>query len=216
MNEILITIAETFGPSVLVVAIASLALWGIFRSFIKSQGTQISNLSNDNKEIRAELKERREEASEERQRSKEYRQRLELLTAEVETLQKSLTEERDRTTKLLKRIGSLSEQVTKIKSEHTSAIERIDGLASSIAEFTHYLEHSKSIDPNIIRRFEKTLNDHGQELVRLKEIVQRLHPSSEKVHKTVLSVFGDEQKTVSSEDLEAVLKSIILDKNESS
>lgn len=216
MNEILINLAETFGPSVFIFAIASLALWRVFVSFVKSQGDQISNLSNDNKEIRAELKERREEASEERQRSKEYRQQIESLTDQVETLKKSSTEQRARVNEMVKKVGGLSEQITNIKSEHASAIERMDGLASSIAEFTHYLEQSKSSDPNIIKRFEKALNDHGQELVRLKEIVGRLHPSSEAVHEAVVSVLGDEHKTVSAEDLEAILKTMILDEGDNS
>lgn len=216
MNEILINLAETFGPSVLIIAIASLALWRVFGSFVKNQGTQISNLINDNRGIRAELKQRKDEIHEERELSNKYRQQLESLSNHVDTLQKSLTEQRDQVTKLVKGMGSLSKQVIEIKREHASAMKRIEDLATSIADFTHYLEQSKSIDPTIVEKFENTLNDHGQELFRLKTIVERLHPSSAAVHEAVVSVFDNEHKAVSAEELEMVLKTMVPDEGDKS
>ncbi|EAR08769.1 hypothetical protein [Reinekea blandensis] len=212
----IIDVLTAYGPGVVLFVIASVGIYKVFQGSIdglkksnEALGQTNSRFESEIKDIRAELKERREEAQEEREQSKKYRAEVKELGSAVSSLENQLEKQSSLIKKLLENVAELSKEVSSIKEQHSSSVDRIDDIASSIANFTHHLEHSSSVNPEVIEFFEEKLNEHNLELVRLKDMVEGMSPTAVSIHDAVLSVLEEDAEVVTPEDLEAVLHTML-------
>ncbi|MGU3233118.1 hypothetical protein [Vibrio cholerae] len=190
----IIDVFSEYGPGMVLFVIATVAIYKLFQGSI--DGLKKSNealwqannrFESEIKDIRSELKERREEAQEEREQTKKYRAELKELGSTVYTLENKIEQQSLLIKQLLENVGELNKEVSLIKEQYSSSVDRIDDIASAIANFTYDLENSGSVDTKIIELFGKILSEHNLELIRLKNLIASMPPTSASVNDSVSS-----------------------------
>jgi chromosome segregation ATPase len=184
--QAIIDALSIYGPGIVMFAISSVAIYVLFQGSIDSLkkssealGKVNSRFESEIKILRAELKERREEAQEEREQSKKYQAEVKELGETVSSLENQLKEQNSLIKQLLENVAKLSKEMSSIKEQHSAAVDRIDDIASSIANFAHHLERSNSVDSEVIELLEEQLNAHNLELIRLKEMFEKMSQSTQ-------------------------------------